>query len=778
MLRLVSIASLSYHFETRVLFKYSCYFLKMGEPRFFAEYAKQGRAKCKTCKEKIEKNYLRVGRLVANHFSNDGGMMKEWYHTKCMFDKLSRARSTTERIETTQDLEGFDILENSDQKLIEKYITELAESKKHSPKSKKKKQTKLAFALNASISKKSLDKTETESVHKGLSNVDNSTSSVTPTSFYQFCQLCGDLFNETSYKAKTTIVKKFLIKVKENEGDIYLVVKLLLPSAVKRVYNLQNKQLVKLFSQILDCSLEEMTSDLDKGDVSETIKNFFETSINKTLLKQSCLTLQEVDAFLDKMSTLTREDEQQNELSKMTRRCTSTDLKYIIRLIKHDLKINAGAKHVLDALHTDAYTAFHASHNLQDVVERCLKKNDDVTGVSRELSINTRVMTPVKPMLAEACKSFDYAITKCPNGMFAEIKYDGERVQIHKSGNDFQFFSRSLKPVIPHKVSEIKEFLPKACPHGNDLILDSEVLLVDHKTGNPLPFGTLGIHKKSAFKDANVCLFIFDCLQFNDENLMKKPMEERRKLLERNVKEIKNHIMLSETKLIQSKDELSDLMMRAINEGLEGLVMKDVKGIYEPGKRHWLKMKKDYLEEGSMADTADLVVLGAYYGTGNKGGMMSVFLMGTYDEISNSWLTVAKCGNGHDDKTLDEINKTLKVVKISKDSTKVPLWLNVHKTLVPDFVVLDPKAAPVWEITGAEFSKSTTHTAYGISIRFPRVTKIRDDKDWKMATNLKELKKLVAASKQTPGVTSRQKHQHHVLTLLAQGKRSVLSTRL
>ena len=34
---------------------------------------------------------------------------------------------------------------------------------------------------------------------------------------------------------------------------------------------------------------------------------------------------------------------------------------------------------------------------------------------------------------------------------------------------------------------------------------------------------------------------------------------------------------------------------------------------YKPGKRHWLKVKKDYLVGGSIADTADLVVLGAWW---------------------------------------------------------------------------------------------------------------------------------------------------------------------
>lgn len=44
-----------------------------------------------------------------------------------------------------------------------------------------------------------------------------------------------------------------------------------------------------------------------------------------------------------------------------------------------------------------------------------------------------------------------------------------------------------------------------------------------------------------------------------------------------------------------------------------------LQGGYEPGKRHWLKVKKDYLNEGAMADTADLVVLGAFYGKGSNG---------------------------------------------------------------------------------------------------------------------------------------------------------------
>ena len=97
-------------------------------------------------------------------------------------------------------------------------------------------------------------------------------------------------------------------------------------------------------------------------------------------------------------------------------------------------------------------------------------------------------MTPVQPMLAQACKSVDMAFEKCPNGMYSEIKYDGERVQLHKNNSEFKYFSRSLKPVLPHKVLHFKDHIPKAFPNASELILDAEVLMVDNNSGMVIEF--------------------------------------------------------------------------------------------------------------------------------------------------------------------------------------------------------------------------------------------------------------------------------------------------
>uniref|UniRef100_A0A3Q4MSP9 DNA ligase n=1 Tax=Neolamprologus brichardi TaxID=32507 RepID=A0A3Q4MSP9_NEOBR len=738
----------------------------MADQRFLVEYAKRGTAGCKKCKDKIQKGIVRIGKVVPNPFSESAGEMKEWYHVKCIFEKLERARATTKKIEDITDLEGWEELQDDDKEIINKHVSDLMAKVNASPKKKVQAKLNTTGQLMAPPADPSVNAPRKFSGFTGDPGASSSPAKASQGSalatqlcdpqhkdclFREFRKLCATVAENNSYNTKTQIIEKFLRKGTSGDkfhGDLYLTVKLLLPGVVKSVYNLNDKQIVKLFSRIFRSNQDDMVRDLEQGDVSETVRMFFDDSKSFPPAAKSLLTIQEVDASLTRLSQLTKEDEQQNELEDIAKKCTSNDLKCIIRLIKHDLKMNAGAKHVLDAVDPNAYDAFKASRNLGDVIERVLKNQQEASngsGPKKLLTIEASLMTPVQPMLAEACKSIEYAMKKCPNGMYSEIKYDGERVQVHKNGDNFSYFSRSLKPVLPHKVAHFKEYIPQAFPGGHSMILDAEVLLIDTKTSKPLPFGTLGVHKVRTLQPLYALCFVTQ-LFFPPFSLL--PLCERRKFLHDNMVEVSNRILFSEMKHVTRAGDLADMITRVIREGLEGLVLKDVKSTYEPGKRHWLKVKKDYLNEGAMADTADLVVLGAFYGKGSNGGIMSSFLMGCYDPDSKKWCTVTKCSGGYDDAMLARLQKELDVIKISKEPSKIPSWLKIIKNYYPDFIIRDPEKAPVWEITGAEFSKSEMHTADGISIRFPRMTRIRDDKDWKSATNLHQLKELYRISKE------------------------------
>ncbi|XP_046411697.1 DNA ligase 3 isoform X1 [Neodiprion fabricii] len=757
------------------------------EKPFAVERAKTGRAKCKKCKCPIEQGVVRVAKLMSNPFGD--GKMKAWHHLTCIFEVFAKQRPSTKRIDDLDDdVAGWQELDDEGKELVQGKLEEFNDSapvknanKKISP-GKKNTEKRDSSAKN--------DSRNDNSSNKGKTSVGGSKSSVEPIpatskaspkketpvgkcrddAFREFRRLCASVANANAYTSKTAIVRQMLTKGCEGDGfkgDVTLWCKMLLPGVTKRVYNLQSKQLVKLFSRMFNKDEDEMLEHLEQGDVAETIHAAFENSSLLQPSAQSHLTIREVDQFLDKLSLLTKEDEQIQHFKSIVTRCTANDLKMIIRLVKHDLRITAGPKHILDAIHEDAYAAFQSSRDLETVVSRFVEdsplfssskksagnRETDPKRTSTGSKVGLTLMTPVLPMLAEACKSVEMAMRKCPDGMLSEIKYDGERVQVHKQGNQFRYFSRSLKPVMPHKVNHFHDFISKAFPGGDDLILDTEVLMIDTNTGKPLPFGSLGVHKKAQFKDANVCLFVFDCLYYNGETLMDKSMQKRRSILKEKMVVIPNRIMLSEVEEVQDPKDLAHMIAKVIKMGLEGLVLKDVTGKYEPGKRHWLKVKKDYLLDGAMADSADLVVLGAWYGTGKKGGMMSVFLMGCFDEDRNRWLTVTKVHTGHDDVTLERLQGELKMGKIGKDVNLLPSWLHANKAMVPDFVAKDPKKQPVWEITGAEFTNQGVHTADGISIRFPRVTRIRDDKDWKTATSLKELRTLFARSSDSVDVS-------------------------
>ncbi|KAH9631095.1 hypothetical protein HF086_000138 [Spodoptera exigua] len=678
---------------------------------FFVDRAKGGRASCKGCKTNCPSGELRIAKLVASPYG-DGQQMKSWHHVDCFMNVLLKQRPATKRVDSIDDIGNWDNISKEDQEFILKKLNDM--EKLYADKNSGKYTAKVI--KNVSIP--SVKPSPVASTSNGTT-VSPQKQEVTTEDdkFHTFFKLCKRIARVDAYTDKTAVVNDFLQKGTDGtlfKGTLSLWCKLLLPQVTKRVYNLKSKQLVKLFSKIFNTDHDDMLTHLEQGDVANTIQHFFNKSKTVQPASDSTLTIQKVEDFLEDLSKLTKEEEQIYHFKKIVKKCTSDDMKMLIRLINGDLRINAGPKHILEGVHPDAYSAFQTSRDLNMVLDRIISEGSVVKhkhAIQTSIQAKLSLMTPVLPMLAEACKSVEIAMKKCRNGMFSEIKYDGERVQVHKKGNEFKYFSRALKPVMAHKVSHFKDYIPQAFPKGTDLILDAEVLMVDVTTGKPLPFGTLGIHKQSEFKDAQVCLYVFDCLYYNGQVLIDMPIRKRRQILHENMVEVTNHVMFSEQKLIEKPSDLAKMIAEVLEQGLEG--------------------------------------------TGKKGGMMSVFLMGCHDTRRNKWVTVTKVHTGHDDKTLERLQKELEplMVKISQDTNKVPSWLDCNNGMVPDFVAADPKKQPVWEITGTELTKAKLHTADGISVRFPRVTRIRDDKDWKTATNLEELKNQYKSSKEKTDVS-------------------------
>lgn len=570
-----------------------------------------------------------------------------------------------------------------------------------------------------------------------------------PMLFNTFCTLCACLEAEPKYKKKTEIVSSYLSKIKENEESaIALVVRMLLPKIGNSHHVLKPLSLMNMFWKLIPTKppLDVWRETFKQiGDVSIVIGNSYGHISSSTA--KSSFSLFEMDDMLFELSGKSKETEQLKVVQRiLDRLCSREEVITFIRLLAGDLKIKAGVEHILNGVGNGAYDAYCTSQDINDAVS-----------ASRSSATTTpRVFVPVKPMSAQPCKSLAVAAEKVGRGdgqLYSEIKYDGEWVQVHKKESRFAFYSRALKPLAEDMVEDMEEYVVTAFPDATSVILDAEMLMVCKKTGKPLPFGTL---REDIADSANNCLFVFDILLYNGESMLTKPLSDRRALLEKVMNEQKYRVVLSElVKIKNGKEELDGMLQRVLENGMEGLVVKDVEGQYEPGKRHWLKIKKDCLKERAMADTVDLVVLGAWHGRGKKRRLLSTFLMGCFDKKTNEWKTVTMVHANFDDATLERLQDEMKAVMVKSGEDEGKTFKLVKSlAMKPDYIVKDPKKAPVWELTGAELTKDDTssgngtanHTANGISVRFPRINRERRDKNWETATSMEELEMLYESS--------------------------------
>jgi DNA ligase-1 len=226
-------------------------------------------------------------------------------------------------------------------------------------------------------------------------------------------------------------------------------------------------------------------------------------------------------------------------------------------------------------------------------------------------------------------------------------------------------------------------------------------------------------------------------MYLDGKDLTLEPYEDRRKVLEKLVKGNKT-IVPSDLIYTDSPKKLQEYFERAISEGLEGIIAKDLTQPYVAGARKfaWIKLKKSY---GAMADTVDAVIVGYYLGKGARqefefGGLLAA----VRNEESGKLETIAKIGSGFSEDEMVSLQEMLGAIK-TKEKPK-----QLESKLVPDFWV---KPKYVITVAADEITLSPMHTCglvgdTGYALRFPRMVSMREDKGADEATTTEEVVKL------------------------------------
>lgn len=307
----------------------------------------------------------------------------------------------------------------------------------------------------------------------------------------------------------------------------------------------------------------------------------------------------------------------------------------------------------------------------------------------------------IKPMLAK-----EVPMDKWTDDFVVDYKYDGNRYQIHIDGEKTMIFNRKGKIVtrqFPDIVEIVQEYDVK------NAILDGEIYPI-LENGAPAPHKQMGtrVHSKNiqeAMERVKVKWVIFDCLMLNDETVMDLSYTER---LDR-MKNLPNQAHRI------TEGDIMAFYHEAINEGFEGIIVKDASQPYQSGKRsvYWAKYKPPQIN-------LDVVILSAKYGEGKRASVFGTYELGV--KANNGYHSVGWCGTGFSDSDLISLTNTLRRNVESFDNGQF---------FVSPVVVLEVKADLV------------SRDAQGnLGLRFPRCVRIRDDKFVSDINTLEDVERL------------------------------------
>ncbi|PON66475.1 DNA ligase, ATP-dependent [Parasponia andersonii] len=363
---------------------------------------------------------------------------------------------------------------------------------------------------------------------------------------------------------------------------------------------------------------------------------------------------------------------------------------------------------------------------------------------------NFTLGVPVGPMLAKPTKGVSEIVQKFQNTEYTcEFKYDGERAQIHYlEDGSVEIYSRNAErntgkfPDVVAAVSRLKK------SSVGSFVLDCELVAYDREKQKILPFQVLitRARKNVVMSDikVNVCIYAFDMLYLNGRPLI----QEELKCLYKSFEEEAGFFKFASAITSNDIDEIQKFLDAAVDGSCEGLIIKTMNkdATYEPSRRslNWLKLKKDYMD--SIGDSLDLVPIAAFHGRGKRTGVYGAFLLACYDNNNEEYQSICKIGTGFSEAVLEERSSSLR----SKVIPKPKSYYRYAETITPD-VWFEP--TEVWEVKAADLTISPVHRAAigiidpdkGISLRFPRLVRVREDKTPEQASSSEQVAEMYSS---------------------------------
>jgi DNA ligase-1 len=455
---------------------------------------------------------------------------------------------------------------------------------------------------------------------------------------------------------------------------------------------------------------------LKHGDLGALAEYAIAKKQQSPLLRQE-LTLAELHEHLTKIAYASGSGSGETKrkiLTGLLINCTPTEAKYLVKIVTGEMRIGSvqglvelAAAEAFGRKPADVRQAMLVSDDIAQVVS--LAKSDTLG------SAMIKPLTPLSFMLSEVMFSASEIADYYHKPLVCEFKYDGVRLQLHKSGSEVKLFSRRLEDV----TISFPEIADAAAGMDGDLILDGEAIA--WMDGHPMHFQKLQrrLHRKSVTteltKEIPVVFVPYDILYRNGQRLIDAQLHNRKRILY-SLKHV-HPIMQMEHKMVSTASEIEMEFERSKRVGHEGLVLKEPDSLYHPGKRgrYWAKLKREL-------ETVDAIIVAAEYGHGKRAGTLSDYTFAVWD--GSVLKTIGKAYSGLTDSEIAEMTSRLKDITIKDEGYRLVV-----------------RAEIVIEIAFDSVQKSDRHDS-GYALRFPRIKQIRYDKRGTDADTIEKVRRI------------------------------------